>query len=172
MKAGLTHAGFGGTCEFINAGLPMLCFPHFGDQPMNSKLIKEIGIGEILIDVKHCRGKSPRNGPPFHKKPIFTKEDIQRLFSKVLNEESYQTNMRRVRLRKEMAGGRKLAGDTIEKAYIAGDEHLVDRHYVNLSKSVNKFRSCIGLIFLLAFLAAFIYLAIDKFDGEIEDDEL
>ena len=71
-----------------------------------------------------------------------------------------------------MAGGRKLAGDTIEKAYIAGDEHLVDKHYVSLSKSVNKFRSCIGLIFLLAFFSALIYLAVDKFEGEMEDDEL
>lgn len=40
VKAGLTHCGFGGTLEFISAGIPMLCFPHFGDQPENATLIK------------------------------------------------------------------------------------------------------------------------------------
>ena len=32
VQAGVTHAGFGGTLEFINAGVPVLTFPHFGDQ--------------------------------------------------------------------------------------------------------------------------------------------
>ena len=41
VKAGLTHCGFGGTLEFINAGIPMVCFPHFGDQGDNSRLIEE-----------------------------------------------------------------------------------------------------------------------------------
>ena len=84
----------------------MLCLPHFGDQPMNSTLIKEKGIGEILIDLKHCRGKSPKNGPPVHQKPIFTKEDITRLFLKVLTEESYQKNMKKTMLYQKASGGR------------------------------------------------------------------
>lgn len=36
VKAGLTHCGFGGTLEFISAGIPMVCLPHFGDQPTNA----------------------------------------------------------------------------------------------------------------------------------------
>ena len=39
VKAGLTHCGFGGTLEFINSGLSMVCVPHFGDQGDNAKLI-------------------------------------------------------------------------------------------------------------------------------------
>jgi len=31
VAAGLCHCGFGGTLEFINSGIPMFCFPHFGD---------------------------------------------------------------------------------------------------------------------------------------------
>ena len=31
VKGGLTHCGFGGTNEFINATIPVLCWPHFGD---------------------------------------------------------------------------------------------------------------------------------------------
>ena len=31
IKCGLSHGGFGGCLEFINAGVPMVCFPHFSD---------------------------------------------------------------------------------------------------------------------------------------------
>lgn len=31
VQTGVTHCGFGGTCEFINAGVPLLTFPHFSD---------------------------------------------------------------------------------------------------------------------------------------------
>ena len=30
-KVGLTHGGFGGCLEFIDFGIPMVLFPHFGD---------------------------------------------------------------------------------------------------------------------------------------------
>ena len=36
VKAGLTHCGFGGTLEFIAAGVPMVALPHFADQPPNA----------------------------------------------------------------------------------------------------------------------------------------
>ena len=32
VKAGLTHCGFGGTSEFIGAGVPIVAYPHFADQ--------------------------------------------------------------------------------------------------------------------------------------------
>ena len=35
----MSHCGFGGTLEFINFGVPMACFPHFGDQIANSELL-------------------------------------------------------------------------------------------------------------------------------------
>ena len=44
-QAGLTHCGWGGTTEFIMAGVPMVTFPHFGDQPMNSTMLIESGAG-------------------------------------------------------------------------------------------------------------------------------
>lgn len=31
LKAGMTHCGFGGTLEFISAGVPIMAFPHFAD---------------------------------------------------------------------------------------------------------------------------------------------
>ena len=44
VKAGLTHCGFGGTLEFINAALPVLTLAHFGDQPMNAELLEDSGM--------------------------------------------------------------------------------------------------------------------------------
>ena len=32
VKCGLSHCGHGGSLEFINFGIPIACFPHFGDQ--------------------------------------------------------------------------------------------------------------------------------------------
>lgn len=31
VKAMITHCGFGGTLELINAGIPGILWPHFGD---------------------------------------------------------------------------------------------------------------------------------------------
>jgi hypothetical protein len=31
IKAGLTHCGFGGVNEFINAAVPVIAWPHFAD---------------------------------------------------------------------------------------------------------------------------------------------
>lgn len=35
----MTHAGWGGTLEFIGAGVPCVTWPHFADQPVNSELL-------------------------------------------------------------------------------------------------------------------------------------
>ncbi|PNX75229.1 cytokinin-O-glucosyltransferase [Trifolium pratense] len=50
----LTHCGWNSTIESICAGVPMLCWPFYGDQPTNCRFIcneLEIGI-EINTDVK------------------------------------------------------------------------------------------------------------------------
>ncbi|KAK8470035.1 hypothetical protein PHAVU_004G043500 [Phaseolus vulgaris] len=50
----LTHCGWNSTIESICAGVPMVCWPYFGDQPTNCRNIcNEWGIGiEIDTDVK------------------------------------------------------------------------------------------------------------------------
>lgn len=54
MAAGLTHCGFGGTVEFVAAGLPVLAFHHFGDQPINADLLVEAGMALKLHNKVMC----------------------------------------------------------------------------------------------------------------------
>lgn len=56
-----------------------------------------------------------------------------------------------------------MAGDFVERVYIAGDKSLVDFDYVKKSKSASCLSFFFFMIFVLAFLATFIWLALDKY---------
>lgn len=46
----LTHSGWNSTLEGISAGVPMICWPQLGDQPVNSRCVSEMW--RIGIDMK------------------------------------------------------------------------------------------------------------------------
>lgn len=48
MKVFITHGGLFSQHEAIHAGVPVICTPYFGDQPMNAKFYEEKGIGVVL----------------------------------------------------------------------------------------------------------------------------
>ena len=80
------QCGFGGTLEFINAGLPVVIFPHFGDQPYNAQNILDAGIGAGLFYhwLALREGADERNH--FFEQPMFTASDVKNAFNRVLNE--------------------------------------------------------------------------------------
>ena len=62
VASGLTHCGFGGTLEFVNAALPVLCFPHFGDQATDAMNLIEARAALSLIapSLADSRDDDPR----------------------------------------------------------------------------------------------------------------
>ncbi|CAI9772959.1 unnamed protein product [Fraxinus pennsylvanica] len=46
----LTHSGWNSTLESIVAGVPMICWPYFGDQTINSRFVSEVW--KIGLDMK------------------------------------------------------------------------------------------------------------------------
>ena len=47
----LTHSGWNSTLESIIAGVPMLCWPYFAEQQVNSRYVSEIW--RVGLDMKH-----------------------------------------------------------------------------------------------------------------------
>lgn len=50
LGAFLTHSGWNSTLESIIAGIPMICWPYFGDQQMNSRFVDEVW--KLGLDMK------------------------------------------------------------------------------------------------------------------------
>lgn len=155
-KAGLSHCGFGGTLEFINAGVPLLCLPHFGDQAMNAELIVERQIGELLIPISKARNKYEENLT--YKNPVFTQLDIKDKFSKLLTDECYQLKAKQVQIQCRSTGGRKLACDTVETIYFGGSEHLIDFDYHKKMKKISCCNNLLLFTIIASFLVAFTWL--------------
>ncbi|KAH9858671.1 UDP-Glycosyltransferase/glycogen phosphorylase [Lenzites betulinus] len=56
----LSHAGFNGTLEAIHAGVPLICWPFLGDQPVNTIVLTETyGAGYELLEVRTGEGLRP-----------------------------------------------------------------------------------------------------------------
>lgn len=44
----IAHAGINGIYESTYHGVPMICSPFFGDQPVNAQMAKQAGFAEVL----------------------------------------------------------------------------------------------------------------------------
>ena len=61
----MIHAGFGGCLEFINAGLPTLTFPHFGDQGIVAQTMIDAGVSIGIIPSKDASSESDEKARQF-----------------------------------------------------------------------------------------------------------
>lgn len=62
VKVCLTHCGMGGSTECISAGIPVVTWPHFGDQQPNSQCItKDNKAGIALYDEVRMSNKIDEN---------------------------------------------------------------------------------------------------------------
>ena len=60
-------------------------------------------------------------------------------------------------------GGRKLAAEWVERAFVGTTEHLVDKDYALKAKKMNFCFSFFFIIFLIAQFAVFLWLIADKY---------
>jgi UDP:flavonoid glycosyltransferase YjiC (YdhE family) len=118
LKAGLTHCGLGGTLEFINAGKPVLTFPHFGDQMDNASNLVDAGAGLHLIPPNMAnRPVAPQNF--FFKDAVFTASDFAAKTHRLITEPSFREAAMTMKVAAVAAGGGKKAEKTIRDFYIA-----------------------------------------------------
>lgn len=117
VKVGVSHVGFGGTCEFINAGIPVMTFPHFTDQCMNAKQLVESGAAiELIPFYRAWRDFMPDS--MYHKEPLFTAGTFASKLETLLTDKSYTWNTLRLKASCRAQGGASLAVRTIESVYV------------------------------------------------------
>jgi hypothetical protein len=98
-KLYMTHAGVDSMYEAVDSATPMIVIPHTGDQPRNSMLIKEHGIGDYI--------EWPSDGD----------EVINSKFTKLLNSENgeLKSNLKHYQLISKLKSNRKqFAADLVE----------------------------------------------------------
>lgn len=104
VRACLTHCGWGGIMECIGAAVPMVTFPHFGDQSINSDLIVESKIGvELHSEDRTLETKDPLT----YRQPVFDDKKVVDVFNKVLKDPQYKANVTKLQAIDRMQNGRE-----------------------------------------------------------------
>lgn len=116
-----------------------LCFPHFGDQPMNANNFIDNGAGLSLINTKLAERVVPPDENRTFKKPIFTARDVAEKLERLLTEDIFAVNLLKMKIAAAAAGGGDKAVDIMEDFFVESLmlkpgkvylEHKADEHYV------------------------------------------
>lgn len=155
IKGGLTHCGFGGTLEFLMAGVPIVCWPHFADQHDNSKTLVSAGVGIELYNKQELDpAKMLLMTIP---NQVFDATKVTATFKEALSNPSYQKACQRLQAQVKTSGGIDLAIQTIERAYISGTDHLVDEPLLSKIDKTSNCCFCWSMCFSVALLAFLIF---------------
>mmetsp|Transcript_10899 Transcript_10899/g.19548 ORF Transcript_10899/g.19548 Transcript_10899/m.19548 type:complete len:539 (-) Transcript_10899:187-1803(-) len=111
-KAFVTHAGQASIAEALDAQVPMLGIPLFGDQPTNSYYVTKAGIGQYIH---------------FREEPLTSTAVAEKLLNLTDHNAVYfRDNLARQKLINSRHGGAKKAADVIEDFFILGNlNHLI-----------------------------------------------
>lgn len=105
----VSHGGLSSIAESVDAKVPLLIIPFFGDQPRNAFLIQDAGVGLALRALE------------------VTVENVQNLTWQMLsNYEYYRQKVEKLRAVNELCGGRKRAAQLIDAHMTYGSEYLID----------------------------------------------
>lgn len=155
IKVGMTHMGSGATQEFIGAGVPVVAFPHFGDQHYYGDLLQDMKAGVVLYGKRRDYDEGPDQ--MVYRTPAFDGDRVHKCFEQVIENPMYKTNMLKLqRLSQRLDGRRKLV-QAVLTAYEDGNDHLIDKH---MSRHFNKLNCCLESVctlLLIGLIAAFVY---------------
>jgi len=152
----------GGTSETISAGLPVVTWPHMGDQSPNSECLIRNKVGISLYSKMRVSKKIDDNLT--FKEPIFDSKKITEVFNEVLKNPMYRQNMQKLKLQQMTSGGTELAVRTIEAEYINnGNAHLRDEIYLNKLKKMNCMTDCCWSCLNFIIFVALVYFTIMYF---------
>ena len=118
-KAFITHAGQGSIAEALDAQVPMLALPLFGDQPTNARNMRDAGLGDFLHFREEEESKSSMSGTVIGEK-LLNLTDADK------NAAYYKSNLARQKLINDRSGGAAKAADVLEDFFVLGNlDHLV-----------------------------------------------
>jgi hypothetical protein len=75
------QCGFGNTLEFITGNVPVVIFPHFGDQSYNAQLILDAQIGVSLFSNWYALKNGTEEHNQYFESPNFTAPTVSHAFT-------------------------------------------------------------------------------------------
>lgn len=155
MRACLTHCGWGGILECIGAGVPMVTFPHLGDQNSNSDLVVSQGVAVELHNKPKANQFDLLEGLTY-REPAFDHTKVCKVFQTILEDSKYKMNMAKLQSLARLQKGREQVVQIVEQTYhTGGNNHLFD---ISLKKKMQGQSCCRGTLFM-CFLYAIVVLA-------------
>lgn len=92
---------------------------------MNSDMLVK---RKVAVDLRNVKA-SITTHITTEEKPLFTKEDVAKKFKLILSDRSFTENMNTLKACCNASGGRKMAAEWVERAFVSTTEHLIDKDY-------------------------------------------